>query len=117
MANVSRGDIVIASVPQGQSSKVRPVVVIQNDHNNRRLTNTIVAIITSNTRLATREPTQVLVDITTPDGKRTGLTLMSAVKCENLYTLPARVMQKIGTMPAALMQQVDAALKASLSLK
>jgi mRNA interferase MazF len=116
MAKVSRGDIVIASVPQGQSSKVRPVVVIQNDHNNRRLTNSIVAIITSNIRLATKEPTQVLIDITTPDGKTTGLALTSAVKCENLYTLPARVMRKIGTMPPALMQQVDGALKASLAL-
>jgi len=116
MPRINRGDIVIASVPQGQSSKVRPVVVIQNDQNNHRLTNTIVAIITSNTRLAMREPTQVLIDITTADGKKTGLTLTSAVKCENLYTLPVRVMRKIGTMSAALMQQVDAALKASLDL-
>jgi mRNA-degrading endonuclease toxin of MazEF toxin-antitoxin module len=75
-----------------------------------------VAVITSNTRLAAKEPTQVLIDISTAEGKKTGLALTSAIKCENLYTLPVRVMRKIGTMPAALMQQVDAALTASLAL-
>ena len=90
---------------------------MQADDLESDLPQVIVAMITSNTRLAIEEPTQVLIDITTPDGKETGLALTSAVKCENLYTLPVRIMRKIGTMPPALMHQVDAALKASLSLK
>lgn len=61
-------------------------------------------MITSNTRLAQIEPTQVLIDLTTPAGRSTGLSQTSAVKCENLYTKLQADMRKIGTMPAALMQ-------------
>lgn len=117
MAKINRGDVVIARVPQGPSFKVRPVVVIQNDQNNARLTNTIVAMVTSNTRLAAKEPTQVLIDVATAEGKQTGLAHTSAVKCENLYTLPSGVLRKIGTMTGVLMQQVDEALKAALALR
>ena len=117
MARISRGDVAIASVPQGSGFKVRPVVVIQSDQNNARLSNTITAMVTSNTRLATKEPTQVLIDIATPEGQQTGLALTSAVKCENLYTLPTRALRKIGTIPANLMLQIDDALKVSLALR
>lgn len=116
MAIISRGDVVIAMFPQGDSAKARPVVVIQNDLNNARLANAIVAMITSNTGLASKEATQVLIATATPDGQKTGLAMDSAVKCENIYTLPSRVMRKIGLMPPVLMQQVDNALRASLSL-
>ncbi len=96
--------------------KRRPVVVVQNDRNNGRLHSAIVAQITSNTKLATKEPTQVLVDISSPEGKQTGLTLVSAVKCENLYVKLQCDMRKIGVLPPSLMQQVNAALKSSLDL-
>lgn len=116
---IRRGDIVTVGVEQGPGMPIkrRPVVVVQNDRNNRRLQSAIVAQITSNTRLAAKEPTQVLLDISTPEGKQTGLVCTSAVKCENIYIKPQRDMRKIGQMPAALMQQVNAALKASLDLK
>ena len=116
---VLRGDIVTTGIEQGPGMplKRRPVVVVQNDRNNRRLHSAIVAQITSNTKLAQKEPTQVLVDITTPEGQQTGLVHTSAVKCENVYVKLQRDMRKIGQMPASLMQQVDAALKSSLDLK
>lgn len=119
MARISRGDVVIAGIDQGPNLplKRRPVVVVQSDHNNARLNSAIVAMITSNTRLAGKEPTQVLVDLATADGRRTGLSHTSAVKCENLYTKPQNDLRKIGVMSPALMQQVDAALKASLALR
>jgi mRNA-degrading endonuclease toxin of MazEF toxin-antitoxin module len=119
MAKINRGDVVITGIDQGPNlpMKRRPVVVVQSDRNNARLASAIVAMIPSNTRLANVKPTQVLVDLTTADGQRTGLSHTSAVKCENLYTKLQGDMRKIGTMPAALMQQVDAALKTSLSLK
>jgi hypothetical protein len=41
-------------------------------------------MITGNTRLATTEPTQLLIDPTTADGRGSGLAHASAVKCENL---------------------------------
>ena len=115
MARVSRGDVVILKFAQG---KARPGLVVQSDHNNARLINTILVQVTSNTRLVGKEPTQVLVDVTTPEGKMSGLKLTSAVKCENVATQPASdVRQVIGHLPDSLMSQVDAALKASLALK
>jgi hypothetical protein len=47
---------------------------VQSDHNNGRLTNSIFPMVTSNIRLATTEPAQVLIDLATPDGQQTGLT-------------------------------------------
>jgi hypothetical protein len=65
--NVQRGDVVLVDYPYaaGSGTKVRPVLVIQNDRDNQRLLNTIVAQITSVTRRAL-EPTQLLIDIATP---------------------------------------------------
>lgn len=117
--SVQRGDVVILDFPQapGQPPKRRPAVVVQSDHNNGRLTNSIFAMVTSNTHLAAAEAAQVLIDVATPDGQQTGLTRTSAVKCENLYTLPqATVLKAIGQLSPALLQQVDGALKASLGL-
>jgi mRNA-degrading endonuclease toxin of MazEF toxin-antitoxin module len=115
---VRRGDVVTVGIDQapGMPLKRRPAVVVQCDRNNVRLANAVVAVITSNTSLAHREPTQVLVDTTTVDGRKTGLSHTSAVKCENLYTKLQRDMRKIGAMPSPLMQQVDEALKSSLEL-
>jgi mRNA interferase MazF len=50
--NVHRGDVVLIDYPYaaGSGTKVRPVLVIQNDRDNQRLLNTIVAQITSVTR-------------------------------------------------------------------
>lgn len=117
--NISRGDVVVLDFPQSpeQPPKRRPAVVVQSDHNNGRLSNSIFTMVTTNTRLATTEPTQVLVDIATPDGKQTGLTRTSAIKCENLYTLPqAAVRRVIGHLAVSLMQELNDALKASLEL-
>ena len=117
--SVARGDVVILDFPQAprRPPKRRPAVVVQSDHNNGRLTNSIFAMVTSNIRLAATEPAQVLIDVTTPDGERTGLSTTSAVKCENLHTLPeAAVLRTIGQLSPMLMRQVDDALKASLDL-
>ncbi len=116
---VRRGDIVTTGVEQGPGMPIkrRPVVVVQNNRNNQRLNSVIVAQITSNTRLAGKEPTQVLIDFLVPQNQVTGLTHTSVVKCENLYMKLQQDMRKIGVMPPALMQEVDAALKASLELK
>jgi len=45
-----RGDVVLLDYPyaHGNGSKVRPVFIVQNDRDNQRLTNTIVALITKN---------------------------------------------------------------------
>ena len=116
---VARGDVVILNFPQapGSPPKRRPAVVIQSDHNNTRLTSSIFVMVTSNIQLATVEATQVFVDPSTPEGNQSGLARPSAVKCENIHTLPtANVYRTIGKLDPALMQQVEAALKMSLAL-
>lgn len=87
---MNRADVVIARFPYagGVGFKVRPSVVVQCDRLNAQLHNTILAMITGNAALVTREPTQFLIDPATPEGAASGLTHPSAVKCENLMTVP-----------------------------
>ena len=71
----SRGDVVLVSYPfaSGSGSKVRPAVIIQCDRNNSRLDNTIIAQLTSRTRFASSEPTQLLIEAASPAGQQAGL--------------------------------------------
>ena len=117
--NVSRGDVVLVDFPfaAGGGSKLRPALVVQNDRDNRRLTNTILAMITSRTDRARTEATQLLIDIATPEGRQSGLLRDSAVNCSNLFTVDQqKLVRTIGSLSAGLMGQVDACLKAALNL-
>ena len=95
-----RGDVVLVDWPfsGGQGSRVRPALVVQNDVDNQRLTNTIIAMITSQTRRV-GEPTQVLIDISTAEGKQTGLRVSSVVNCVNLFTIEqSKILRTIGQL-------------------
>ena len=97
--------------------KMRPAVVVQSNHNNVRLNDTIVAIITKTTHRATREPTQLLIDVNTPEGRQSGLLHTSAVKCEHLVTVSiADISRVIGSLTPAAMAQVEGCLKAALAI-
>ena len=116
---INRGDIVLANLPfsDASGSRVRQGLVVQSDANNHRLDDVIVALITRTTHRAAIEPTQLLIDITTPDGKQSGLLHTSAVKCEHLITIDQKLIQRVvGTLSAVLMQQIDTCLKVSLAL-
>src|ERR1700730_4672744 len=94
-----RGDVVVVEIPyyDRPGAKERPAVVIQCDGNNARLLSTLVAGLTTNLRPVATEPTQLLVDPATPEGRSSGLSQPSAVKCENLYTVSqARVKRTVG---------------------
>jgi mRNA-degrading endonuclease toxin of MazEF toxin-antitoxin module len=115
---VSRGDVILAFVPNVGSpgGKVRPALIVQSDHNNARLNETIIAAITSNVSRV-HEATQLLIDLTTPDGTLWGLLHDSAVRCERLHSIPlADVRRRIGRLSDALMRQIDACLKAALGV-
>lgn len=63
------------------------------------------------------EPTQLLVEVATPEGRQTGLVKDSVITCENIATIDTgNVLRKIGTLPAAMMQQVNDCLKASFAI-
>jgi mRNA interferase MazF len=76
---VNRGEIVVVDFAvAGMPKKVRPVLVVQADTFNRKMTNTVVAMITTNLARAS-EPSHWLIDITTPEGKASGLLHTSVV--------------------------------------
>jgi len=81
-----RHRVVRRSVHRAALLEAPPMLVVQNDPNNGRMANTILAGITTNTSRV-HEPTQVLIDIASPDGASSGLLSTSAVTCENLLTV------------------------------
>jgi mRNA-degrading endonuclease toxin of MazEF toxin-antitoxin module len=114
-----RGDVVIARFPYvgGTGSKVRPAVVGQCDRLNNQIQNTLLAMITGNTSLVGKEPTQFLIDPATPDGASSGLSYPSAGKCENLATVAqSDIIDTVGHLSDALKQRLNACLNAALEL-
>ena len=117
--NFRRGDIVLLDYPFADSSgsKVRPALVVQGDGRNAILTQTIVAMISKNLQRVGIDPTQLLIDISTPDGRGSGLRVNSAVVCGNLFTIHERhILKRIGHLSALLMQQANDRMKAALDL-
>ena len=116
---VTRGDVVLVDYPFSDrtGSKVRPCLVVQVDRNNLRLDDTIVVTISSRTRFVDREPTQLLIDISSSEGKQSGLLANSAVLCENILTVDTGyIHRRIGRLSQELMILVDRCLKEALNL-
>ena len=117
--NVKRGDVVLVDYPytKGGGTKVRPALVIQNDKDNQRIVNTIIAQITGTIHRASTEPTQLLVDVTTSEGRQSGLKQTSAVNCLNLFTIHQQdVLGKLGSLSPLLMKRIDDCVKVALEL-
>jgi mRNA-degrading endonuclease toxin of MazEF toxin-antitoxin module len=115
---MNRGDVVIVEFPyvDGRRGKNRPALIVQNDRDNRRLGNTVIAMISGNTRHA-NEPSQVLVDPKSKSGNGSGLHGPSVVKCCNLYTIRQQdVLRVTGRLSDELLSQVNSALRAALEL-
>jgi mRNA interferase MazF len=114
---VSRGQIVVVDFAvAGMPKKVRPVLVVQADAYNRKMTNTVVAMITTNLARAS-EPTHLLIDITTVEGSRSGLLHTSVVNCNTLTTVRQdEVLRTLGSLSVSVMQQIDSCLKAALAI-
>lgn len=112
---VTSGDVILCFVPNVGSlgGKVRPALVVQADHNNTRLNETIIAAITSNVSRF-NESTQLLIEVATTEGSATGLLHDSAVRCERLHTIPQVAIRRvIGHLPVTLMKKIDECLKAA----
>jgi mRNA interferase MazF len=116
---VSRGDVVLLDFPfsDAAGSKVRPAVVVQCDEKNRRMTSTIVVLVTKTVRRARREPTQFLVQAESPAGATAGLHFDSAVICTNLYTVHEDFIRfRIGRLLDSLVPTLEGCLKAALGI-
>ena len=83
--NVRRGDVLLVLYPfaSGRGASRRPALIVQNDRDNGRLDNTILAQITTNVRRA-HEPTQLLIERSTPEGQQADVLHDSVVSCNNL---------------------------------
>ena len=95
--NVHRGDVVLVNYPfaSGTGSKVRPALVVQCDRNNSRLSNTFIVQLTSRTRFARSEPTQILIEASSSVGQQARLLI-------ELYTVRIdAINRKIGMFPEA----------------
>ena len=92
------------------------MLVVQADTYNAKIRNLIVAAITSSLRHAA-DPASLLIGVSTPDGKASGLVQDSVLSCINLATIEdTLVARKIGQLSPALMQQVNDCLKVALEL-
>ena len=114
-----RGDVVLAWYPfsSGAGGKRRPCLILQNDGDNARLTNTVVAQITSNLRAA-NEPTHLPIEASSPEGQQAGLLHDSLISCNNLATIELALIAKvIGSLAPPSMAKIDDCLKAALGLR
>lgn len=117
--NVQRGDVVMVDwlFSDRTGSKRRPALVVQADVYNQSLDDTILALITGSARRRVGAATQLEIDISTADGKQTGLVINSVVQCENLVTVDRSFILSIrGRFSTALMQKIDDCLKAALDV-
>jgi len=115
---LKRGDVALARFPHtaGTRGKKRPVVVVQDESYNQQAPHVIVAEITSNLTNV-NDPAYLFIDISTPEGKATGLTSDSLVSCLHLATINTdRVVQVIGSLSVSLLQQLDGCLKTAQGL-
>jgi mRNA interferase MazF len=116
--SIQRGDVVMAWYPfaSGKGGKRRPCLIVQNDADNQKLANTIIAQITSNLHRV-GDKSHLLIEVATPEGQQSGLLHDSVVSCNNLATIEQNLIDKvIGSLPAALMLKVNDCLKAALEL-
>jgi mRNA interferase MazF len=111
----SRGDICWADLGEAKGSrpaKRRPVLVIQADpYNASRLATTLVAVITSNTALATMPGNVFLPAVASglPKDSVLNVTALATINKSNLG-------KSVGALPASLMAEIDRGLRRALDL-
>ncbi len=113
--NSKRGDVVLVLFPHSdlRTAKPRPALVVQADNLQTGLPQIIVAMITTKLFRA-NHPSRVMVNLSAPEGQKTGLLTDSAVMTDNLATITESAIARIiGTLP---MNDVDKALRHTLGL-
>lgn len=111
-----RGDVVLVLFPDSnrRTAKRRPALVVQADNLNAGLSQSIVAMITSNMARAAH-PSRVAVARGFPLSQKTGLLTDSVIMTDNLATvLHSEIDRVIGE--CSEMHKIDAALRITLGL-
>src|SRR5438876_2791991 len=87
---MKRGNVVLVRFPHpsGQRGKKRPDVVIQSDAYASAVRTVVVAEVTKNLTMK-NDPACLFIDVTTPEGKATGLltdSVASGLVLDTVYT-------------------------------
>src|SRR5438552_942649 len=101
---MNRGHVVLVRFPHpsGLRGKKRPAVIVQSDTYAGKLKTLVVAEITKNLTMA-GDPACLLVDVSTPEGKATGLVRDSVVSCLVLVTVYEDTVEtKLGMLSPAM---------------
>jgi mRNA-degrading endonuclease toxin of MazEF toxin-antitoxin module len=112
---VNPGDVVLVDYPfTTGGAKVRPALVVQNDRDKARMTNTIVAQISGNTARV-NEATQHLIEPAAEP--RCGLARNSALIATNLLTMhQSDILRVLESLSAATVARIDDCLRIALGL-
>ena len=116
---MKRGDVILCRFPHASTAaaKIRPALVVQSDYYNDRIVNLLVAGITGNLANSA-DRAHSLIDISTPEGRQSGLERNSLVSCINLAVIPPRTVdRKIGELSESAMKRIDDCLKAALGIR
>ena len=114
--NCRRGDVVLVLFPDSnlRSAKRRPALVIQADGLGTGLSQTIVAMISSNLTRA-GHASRVMVHADSTRGRQAGLPMDSVIMADNLATIHlAELDRVIGTLSD--LTDIDDALRSTLAL-
>ncbi len=112
---VKRGDVVLVDYPfTAGGAKVRPALDVQNDRDNARMANTIIAQLSGNT-MRVHEPTQLFITLAVEPN--CGLARDSALIATNLLTMnQGDILRVLGFLSRPTMAKVDECLKSALGL-
>jgi mRNA interferase MazF len=115
---MKRGDVVLVRFPHpsGQRGKKRPAVVVQSDTYSSTVSTVVVAEVTKNLTMK-HDPACLLIDVSTPEGKATGLlidSVISSLVLDTVYT--DTVSQVLGSLSPSLLRKLDDCLKIGLGL-
>ena len=115
---MNRGDVILVRFPHpsGVRGKKRPAVIVQSDVYLGAVSTLVVAEVTTNLTMA-NVPACLFIDVSTPDGKATGLVGDSVVSCLLLVSVYAdTVAQVLGTLSPSMKQNLDECLRTALAL-
>src|SRR5688500_816498 len=103
---MSRGDVILVRFPHpsGLRGKKRPAVIVQSDTYAGTVSTLVVAEVTKNMAMAS-DPACLFIDVSTSEGKATGLVRDSVVSCLVLVTVYVdTVAQVLGTLSPTMKQ-------------
>src|SRR6516165_5251999 len=104
---MNRGDVILVRFPHpsGLRGKKRPAVVVQSDTYAGMVNTVVVAEVTKNLTMKD-DPACLFIDVSTPEGKATGLFIDSVVSSLVLDTVYADTITHVfGSLSPSLLQR------------